>query len=101
MLLMGRFLSILVGPLTVTRKYLLRPVLSGFLFNFWISFSHAQNGVITGKVTGNQENLPLATVSLGTATILTDHYGGFLFSITPGSYTLVITYTGYKKIVRA
>src|SRR5664279_1529193 len=63
-------------------------------------FAAAQNGIVKGTVKGSENVLPAATVSLGNKTILTDNSGEFYFSIQPGNYTLIITYTGYKKIVQ-
>ncbi|MBD0284586.1 MAG: TonB-dependent receptor [Flavisolibacter sp.] len=58
----------------------------------------AQEGHIKGRVHNGSEDLPAATVSLGNKAVLTDNNGKFLISASPGVYTLIITYTGYKKI---
>src|SRR5215510_2681320 len=75
-----------------------RIVLSIFLFLFVNSSSFSQNGTITGSVKYGKESLQAATVSAGKITVLTDQNGNFSLSIEPGTYTLVITYAGYKKI---
>ena len=57
----------------------------------------AQEGKIKGRVSNSNEHLPGATVSLGNKTILTNNAGEFSFSMKEGSYTLLVTYAGYKK----
>ena len=62
------------------------------------AFLFAQDSHIKGRVTNGSENLPAATVSLGDKTMLTNIDGEFSFSVKAGSYSLIITHTGYKKI---
>ena len=62
------------------------------------AFLFAQEGHVKGTVTNGRENLPAATLSLGNKTILTNIKGEFSFSIKDGSYLLIITHAGYKKI---
>jgi iron complex outermembrane receptor protein len=87
-------------PLTeVMRNLLFNKRLLTALMGLWqVSFLFAQDGYIKGKITNGNENLPAATVSLGTKTILSNSKGEFSFSAEAGSYTLVITHAGYKKI---
>lgn len=59
---------------------------------------YVQTGIIKGKVLVIEGVLQAATVFLGNENQLTDYQGGFVFSVRPGIYTLVITHTGYKKI---
>ena len=61
-----------------------------------ISFS--QDAIITGKVRYGNEVLQAATISLGGQTKLTDGNGAFSFSVKPGTYKIIITHAGYKKI---
>ena len=61
-----------------------------------ISFS--QNAIITGKVKYGNEVLQDATISFGGQTKLTSSNGEFSFSIKPGTYKIIITHAGYKKI---
>ena len=61
-----------------------------------ISFS--QEAIIIGKVRYSSEVLHAATISLGNQTKLTDGNGAFTFSVKPGTYKIVITHAGYKKI---
>ena len=61
-----------------------------------ISFS--QEAIIIGTIKYGNEVLQGATVSLGNKTTVTDQNGTFSFSIMPGSYTIIITHTDYKKI---
>jgi uncharacterized membrane protein len=58
----------------------------------------SQDATITGKVKYGNEALQGTTVILGDKSTLTDHNGKFSFSIRPGSYTILITHAGYKKI---
>ena len=66
-----------------------------FLVN---NISYSQDATITGKIKYGNEVLQGATVSLGNKTSVTDQNGTFSFSIMPGSYTIIITHSGYKKI---
>ncbi len=60
-------------------------------------FLFAQDGIIKGKVHNDYEDLPNATVSLGSQKMFTDNSGEFSFTAKPGAYTLTVTYVGYKK----
>ena len=62
------------------------------------NFLFSQDAAITGTIKYGNEVLQGATVSLGKKTTVTDLNGTFSFSIIPGSYTIIITHTGYKKI---
>ena len=62
------------------------------------NISFAQNATITGKVKCGVESLPAATVSLAGQTRLTNDKGEFSFAVTPGTYRIIITHAGYKKI---
>ena len=62
------------------------------------SISFSQEAIITGKVRFGNEILQAATVSIGNKNILTDHNGNFSLPIKPGSHTIIITHTGYKKL---
>jgi iron complex outermembrane receptor protein len=61
------------------------------------SVSFSQDAIITGKVRFGNETLQAATVSIGNKNILTDQNGNFSLPIKPGTYTIIITHTGYKK----
>jgi iron complex outermembrane receptor protein len=58
----------------------------------------AQEGHIKGRVHTDNEDLPNATVSLGSKTVRTNGQGEFYIKALPGIFTLAITHTGYKKI---
>ncbi|HET6767443.1 MAG TPA: TonB-dependent receptor, partial [Chitinophagaceae bacterium] len=58
----------------------------------------AQEGHVKGKITNGNENLALASISLGNTTKLTDGNGLFEFSLPAGKYNLTITHIGYSKI---
>jgi iron complex outermembrane receptor protein len=57
-----------------------------------------QATALTGTVRSEFETLPSATVSIAGQTIITDNKGQFSMILNPGTYILVITHTGYKKI---
>ena len=81
------------------RKFLLRKIICTAACILITSFLFAQdelNGVIKGKVFGKEEVLPVATVSIGNKTILTNHAGEYSISIKPGIYTITISYTGFQ-----
>src|SRR4026207_2205331 len=75
-----------------------KKVLTVVLCLLQISFLLAQEGHIKGRLTIGTDIFPAATVRLGNETTLTDINGEFLFSVKAGSYILIITHVGYKKI---
>jgi len=75
-----------------------KKLLTAILGLLQAAFLFAQDGHIKGRVTNGSENLPGATVSLGDKTMLTNIDGEFSFTVKAGSYSLIITHTGYKKI---
>ena len=58
----------------------------------------AQTSTLTGTVRNGSETLQSATVSIANQTIITDHKGQFSVSLNPGTYVIIITHAGYKKI---
>jgi iron complex outermembrane receptor protein len=75
--------------------------LIGVLFIFSISFSNilfAQNGIINGLVKDQDTVLQAATVSIANKTIVANGLGEFSIALRPGTYIIVITHAGYKKI---
>jgi len=77
-----------------------------FIFVFCFSFlgmAQSQKGSVKGKISGSDgKALPGATVSLtGTAlTTATDESGDFfLQNIAAGSYTLKVSYQGYRQVI--
>jgi iron complex outermembrane receptor protein len=62
------------------------------------NISSAQDAIIIGKVRYGNESLQAATVFLNGQTKLTDVTGNFSFAVKPGSYTIIITHAGYKKV---
>jgi hypothetical protein len=58
----------------------------------------AQKINLTGIVKAGSETLQFATVSIADQSTLTDRHGRFSIAINPGTYSIIITYTGYKKI---
>src|SRR6188508_3022554 len=74
------------------------------LLTAFVSLCHAtllfaQDGHIKGKITNGHENLPAATVSVGSKTMITNIDGEFSLSIKAGRYQLTISYTGYNETV--
>ena len=67
-----------------------------FLFSF--SFIYSQNGILKGIVKDDDNLLQAATVSINNKTLLSNINGEFLIPLAPGSYPIVITYAGYKKL---
>ena len=82
------------------KKYWRHTITFNAVFSLLVCFAMAQNGIVKGTVRGSENVLAAATVSLGNNTIITDGNGEFYFSIKPGNYTLIITHTGYKKMVQ-
>ena len=58
----------------------------------------AQTSTLTGTVRSEFETLQSTTVSIAGQTITTDNKGQFSLSLNPGTYVIVITHAGYKKI---
>ncbi|HJS55693.1 MAG TPA: TonB-dependent receptor plug domain-containing protein, partial [Chitinophagaceae bacterium] len=69
-----------------------------FIFFLVNNVSFSQQATITGTIIYGTEVLQGATVSLGNKTTVTDQHGKFSFSILTGSYTIIITHAGYKKL---
>ena len=53
-----------------------------------------------GTVRYGNEILQSATITIGEQTKITDNNGEFSFSVKPGTYIIIITHAGYKKIQR-
>ena len=66
-----------------------------FLIN---SISFSQEAMITGQVRYENEFLQGATILLGDKTTITDLTGKFSLPVKPGTYTIIITHAGYKKL---
>jgi outer membrane receptor protein involved in Fe transport len=68
------------------------------LFSFFTI--NAQTGKLTGKVTNNKnEAISGATIEVTEAirSTITDVDGRFVFTLSPGKYSVVISYVGYTK----
>ena len=61
---------------------------------------YSQTVIVKGKVLGREGALQAATISIEKLTMLTDKNGEFSLALKPGTYNLLITHTGYKKIIR-
>ena len=64
------------------------------------AYAFAQNAVISGKVSGNDQFLQGATVSVGTVTVTTNENGSYSLSVNPGNYTLSVSYVGFEEASR-
>ncbi|MEO7394046.1 MAG: TonB-dependent receptor [Chitinophagaceae bacterium] len=62
------------------------------------TISFAQDATIRGRVNHGDEVLPSASVSLAGKSMLTDEKGEFSEMVKPGTYTIIITHAGYKKM---
>ena len=58
----------------------------------------AQEAYVKGRVSNANDDLPSATVTVGSKTVLTNSNGEFLFPIKAGTYILTVSHAGYKKI---
>lgn len=58
----------------------------------------SQTITISGIVRFGNEFLEGATISLGDKTTITDQKGNFSLTVVPGTYTIVITHVGFKKL---
>ena len=95
---MLQFLKIIINHVNKIAKLSGRRVLHFIFFIGWFSTSFAQNGIIKGRVKDGETLLQAATVSLANKSTLTNYAGEFSLSISPGTYTLVVTHVGYKKM---
>ena len=81
------------------KKHLLHTALFIFISASGIS-GYAQTAITKGRVLGGDSALQGATISIKKLAVLTDRKGEFILALKPGTYDLVITHTGYKKIIR-
>src|SRR6187549_2751877 len=72
-------------------------LLSAAIF-FINSISYAQESIITGQVRYENEVLQGATIKLRDKTTISDSKGKFSLQVRQGTYTIIITHAGYKKI---
>jgi iron complex outermembrane receptor protein len=67
---------------------------------FFITFfsaALAQEGIIRGKVEGQEkEILQAATITAGKKTVITNNAGEFFILLQPGTHTLSLSHTGYQ-----
>src|SRR6188768_406126 len=67
------------------------------LFTFCSAVSFAQDGIINGTVKDGETVLQSATISIAKKTIVTNSKGEFFVTLKAGTYSIIITYAGYKK----
>jgi iron complex outermembrane receptor protein len=72
-----------------------------FLFLPIIITTSAQNGTVTGRVTGEGAGLPNASVTVGVRGLSTDANGSFNLSLKPGSYAITASHVGYKRMTQS
>ncbi len=82
------------------KEFYQRTILLAFAFVLFSPFAFAQNGTVTGTVSGADGVMQAATITAGKTSVLTDNDGRFSLSLNPGNYTLVITHTGYKEVMQ-
>ena len=66
-------------------------------FIFFTAASFAQDGIINGTVKDGETVLQSATISIANKTIVTNSKGEFSVTLKAGTYSIIITYAGYKK----
>lgn len=71
------------------------------MFLFLTAGTFAQTATLKGTVKSSQEALSGATVSAGAKSTTTAGDGSFLLSLKPGSYTLTVSFVGYKTITQS
>ena len=70
-------------------------------FTFFTVASFAQDGNVSGIVKDGETALPSATVSVGNKAIVANSKGEFSIPLKPGTYTILVTHAGYKRIERS
>jgi iron complex outermembrane receptor protein len=73
-------------------------LLAFLLLTSGITHSTAQNATVHGVVKDEGTPLPAASVSIGDKTMLTNSAGVFSISLNAGTYQLVVSHTGYRKL---
>lgn len=70
-----------------------------FILFFFIQTYFAQQFILSGKITGNGENLPFASIFLKGTTkgVNSNDEGNYFLKLDPGKYTVVFQYVGYSK----
>jgi iron complex outermembrane recepter protein len=63
----------------------------------WAFGSLAQQGIISGQIKDEEIPLQNVTISVAEKWTVTNSMGEFSMAVSPGTYTLVITHSGYKK----
>lgn len=77
------------------KEFLLKSVLFLFCFFLFVT-AFAQNGTVSGTITGKEGPLAGATVSAGGKITVTTAEGKFSLSLKPGNYKLAVSYVGYQ-----
>ena len=76
-------------------------IVRGFHFIFFTFFtmaSFAQEGIVSGIVKDGDTLLQSATITIANKTILTNSLGEFSVTLKPGTYMILITHAGYKRM---
>lgn len=95
---MARLLKIAIRYLSTLSEASWSRWLILIFFTFWFSAPFAQNGIIKGRVKEGETFLQDATITIAHKSTLTNSEGDFSITINPGTYVLLITRVGYKKI---
>ena len=80
------------------RRCLSHITVSIIFFIVSIFQTHAQEGIVKGKVRSKDDVLQAATVSAGKKIVLTNEAGDFFIQLKPGTYILTISYAGYQPV---
>jgi iron complex outermembrane recepter protein len=79
----------------------MKKIVSLLFLIFTVSFAFSQTSEIKGKVVDAESNTPLpyAAIMLSPAnkSTVSDLQGAYSFRISPGTYTLIVSYLGFKK----
>lgn len=69
------------------------------IFSLFIQTNFAQQFILSGKITGNNENLPFATIYLKGTTkgVNSNDEGIYSFKLDKGKYSIIFQYVGYSK----
>jgi iron complex outermembrane receptor protein len=80
------------------KKAVMRGLGFFIFFMMWAFWLHAQHGMISGQVKDEATALQNATVFVAKKWTITNSKGEFSIALSPGTYTLVVTHSGYRKL---
>ncbi|MBA3680017.1 MAG: carboxypeptidase-like regulatory domain-containing protein [Bacteroidetes bacterium] len=70
-----------------------------FILSFFVQHFFSQQFILSGKITGNGESLPFATIYLKGTTkgVNSNDEGSYSLKLDPGKHIIVFQYVGYSK----